>query len=1202
MGEAMTPAFRGSNSHDAQRTAAKIKRHYEGDTELSEDNGALIQHCAVADWLEVQRPEIGNTYRAARKLLAETPDPGYERIRVLLICHSMREVINRLPTAVMLGRGSLDHSAVANHRGSSEQVRSLPRLRSAYPDLELSLDAENVPVPRDVALVFSSLIDAAVYEDQRRLSDLAAFLTDDANLNHPAVHEWRELSKFFTRWAHLVDKSDESIPSDQQLAEKIRIFEDHVDSIRLAFFANKSVVEDLLAAANRPLKGESTTTRYGLPTAGEVEGAVRRLTSYQLRRVFYEGLKNPHWVRPLAALGVFVDPPEPEPTGDGYIRDVFWPEISYLMDVCTDAPSDVVDVLLGLETTSNAWVRRAAFVVGSQVPAVEAFRLKPLLKAWATSGGFGWRTDPRDLVSFAINLVEGGQIKYGVSFANLLFRPGEAPDDGRDPVVELETYWYAEELPRLVEALGDAALQTVLPWLVEHERIKKTFTDDFDHSGFARSSVGQQHNDRHDIEDTLIDAVRACAITGFATDADAAWSLFKRNPILIAERIAMYSLAEVLGSARDPDVPVLMEIGTELLARPKCRNEGARLEFVALARALAERSEWEVLERVIEEGHFTDEDRDRIRTNMAARGETTDEIESSLARWDEHWRHQVLSGIGRERLTPALLSELDQLDATHEVLEDPLRPSFQFTSWVGPNSPVEQDEMAAMSPVELLAHLESWHVTGERLGPEPSHEGQARALTAVLTANPQALGEATGLVRRLRPTYIRAAFSGWEAAYKAGLDLDWSVVIGTLTDAVRHGRESRFPAEGGQYDDDADFTSAKQAAVGLLEELSKPKNAERIAPERLVLVAGLILEASRDEAAWDDYAQSDASSSGMDPLTASLNWQWPILIRGLVNLISHGSEAHWYEASASTLRRELARDDPRGASRAVLGEGLGRLHDRASGWLSENLATYFGSADSLTRDQQVALTTAIAMHYYHLDLYRLLSGSMISTLRAEPEVTVGWGDRATPKERIGQWVVQAIIRGHVSDDDELREVFYKVAAPEVRGDAIGHIAWSFMHSEIVDDAIRDRLGNLWDERVCHVELHPDHKAELKNFYWFVRCGKFGADWWLPRLRRAVELDPELDTHGMIGGQLGEAASAMPADALAALTALLKLDDTASRDNWNLRREALAPVIAAAMESGNQQLWRDATNLMNAMGARGETDLDRRVNELRSSDS
>src|SRR5699024_1561814 len=138
------------------------------------------------------------------------------------------------------------------------------------------------------------------------------------------------------------------------------------------------------------------------------------------------------------------------------------------------------------------------------------------------------------------------------------------------------------------------------------------------------------------------------------------------------------------------------------------------------------------------------------RTNMAERGETTEEIEASITQWDDHWRHQVLSGVGRKLLTPSLVAELDRLDAAYGVLEDPLRPSFQVTSWSGPNSPVGRDEMAAMSPSELLAQLESWHATEERFGPDrPSHEGQARTLMAVLTTHPRALGEATGLVRRL---------------------------------------------------------------------------------------------------------------------------------------------------------------------------------------------------------------------------------------------------------------------------------------------------------------------------------------------------------------------------------------------------------------------------------------------------------------------
>lgn len=940
---------------------------------------------------------------------------------------------------------------------------------------------------------------------------------------------------------------------------------------------------------------------YAVPTAAEVHAAVRRLTTYQLRRVFYEGLENPHWVKPLADLNVFTNPPEPEPTGDGYIKDVFWPEVSYLLNVAETAPVEVVDVLLSLVGTSNSWVRRAAFVVGAKVPPHQAARLKPLVKAWSESGGLGWRTDPRDLVSFAVNLLEGGQ-SYGVTFANILFRPREAEDDERDPVVELKAHWYAQELPRVADALGTNGLRTVLPWLIQYERIKKSVGDTFDHSGFSRSTVAAHGEGHRDIEDALIDAVRDLANRDFGVDPDVTWQLFQSNEILIAQRIAMYSLARALVAATDADLSAkLVSIGVELLAKPLGRDQGARLEFVSLAKALVARSAADVLVDVVNEGHFTAESSSRIRKKMTDRGESNEEINESLQRWDETWRHQVLSGIGRDLLPPVLQAQLDDLDASRGVMERPLAPAFEMTSWTGPNSPINQDVMAAMSPNELLSHLESWHDSGDRWTAEPSHEGQGRTLTAVLTANPMALGEAAGLIERLRPTYVRAVLSGWEAAFKGDLDLPWNALLATLAFVVEHGYDSEFPAEGGSFDDDPDFREAKQAGVGILEELAKAKSSDRIPADALARIAMLLIETSTDEAAWDNYASYESSSeTGMDPLTTSLNWQWPNMVRGLLHLVSHGKESSWYSAATEAAEREIARDDPRGASRAVVGEALGRLHDRAPEWLDEHFEIWFGSGTSLDHGQQIALTTAIAIHYYHPALYQRLSGSMIAALNASEEIVVGWGDRDTAKARIGQWVVQAIIRGHVDLTDPLRVAFYSVAPAEVRGDAIGHVAWSFLQAEKVDDVFRDRLAALWDERSAHVAARPEDGAELKDIYWFVRCGKFSAEWWLPRLKQALILVPELDTRGMIGEQLAAAALGSPQDSLEVLRLLLQPAETRSRDHWDLRHHALAPVLAAALDDGNDQLRRDAIDLMNVMGERGETDLDQRVAALRAS--
>src|ERR1022692_4693541 len=99
-------------------------------------------------------------------------------------------------------------------------------------------------------------------------------------------------------------------------------------------------------------------TKYKAPTDAQVREALRKIPTLQLRRTFFEGLKNPLWVKPLTTNGAFKNPPDPEITDDGLMRDIYWPEITYLIRVASEVPTAVVDVLLKLDKSNNAWVRR----------------------------------------------------------------------------------------------------------------------------------------------------------------------------------------------------------------------------------------------------------------------------------------------------------------------------------------------------------------------------------------------------------------------------------------------------------------------------------------------------------------------------------------------------------------------------------------------------------------------------------------------------------------------------------------------------------------------------------------------------------------------------------------------------------------------------------------------------------------------------
>jgi hypothetical protein len=360
----------------------------------------------------------------------------------------------------------------------------------------------------------------------------------------------------------------------------------------------------------------------------------------------------------------------------------------------------------------------------------------------------------------------------------------------------------------------------------------------------------------------------------------------------------------------------------------------------------------------------------------------------------------------------------------------------------------------------------------------------------------------------------------------------------------------------------------------------------------------LLINLGSDEKAWRAYSAS--SESGMDPLTTSLNWQWPIRVRGLIYLMAQGSDTPWYLEARSALETELARDDARGAASAVLGEGLGRLLNIDPDWLRPKVPSWFGTATSIADAQQVALTTAMAIHHYHSTLYELLSPSMIAAISLGEALKSGWRTQSDPLQRIGEWVIGAIIYGQKTLEDPVASAFFSTAPAKVRGGAIGHIAWSFMHAQSVDDAIRDRFADLWDARVAHVRSNPEDRDELNGFFWFVKSKRFVTEWWLPRLKEAAELSPALASERyMIGKELASSADVDPGLALDVLKLLLGGLNDAGMTAHDLALNAVPMVIARAIASEDAELSRDALAYMNQLGEQGNVALEAEVQKVLS---
>ncbi len=218
--------------------------------------------------------------------------------------------------------------------------------------------------------------------------------------------------------------------------------------------------------------------------------------------------------------------------------------------------------------------------------------------------------------------------------------------------------------------------------------------------------------------------------------------------------------------------------------------------------------------------------------------------------------------------------------------------------------------------------------------------------------------------------------------------------------------------------------------------------------------------------------------------------------------MSRGTDSAWYLDPCAALEFELDAEDSRGASCAVLGEGLGRLFDVDPEWLTPKVPGWFGSEDEPTFEQQIALTTAMAIHRYHPKLYALLSGPMFAYRSGwDGHIWLGQAHRPTPTNRrvdhrrdhprphvVGRCRREPLLQQRTSRGSRFGHRTHRVGL---------HACRDRRHQ------IRELFAQLWDERVAHVREHPGDKAELNGFYWFVMSQKFPVEWWLPRLRKQL---------------------------------------------------------------------------------------------------
>lgn len=949
----------------------------------------------------------------------------------------------------------------------------------------------------------------------------------------------------------------------------------------------------------------SESAAFPTPTGAQIHLALARLTTLQLRRAFYAKLANPNWVTPLASAGVFDQPPPLIKAEDGTVRADPWPEVEYLARVAAQAPTEVSAVLAPILATDNPWVRRSMVEAMAEMSPEAVRPLAAGVEKWAESPYTPY-FDFRKLADVISGLLRGSraQARAGRRLANAFYQPQESRGQTSlgisTPHIPMDSYWYADTVADVVDAMGPKGMWAAQDWLEAFQLHSGRFNpeEQTDYSEMWRPTIDMPLNRPYrEVEDSLVNATRRAAKTAMQDDPAAAITRLRRSAQPLVRRILLDVLAEQLeesSSGGQPASPEVRRAAAELIELPGIAEEGLRVEYIRFVRACLLHSdvvESSAFDRVVEAGprHSVD---DVIAMELKWRPDADvanvrQRSEERLARWI----HRLLSQIGHQHLSPTLQARLDELVAQFGAIEDPTpRNQNEVASIARPVAISPAIDVAGLSAADLVAFISDWRPPVDTSLID--YHDLAREVGNLIQAEPESFAGGESEMLKLSPIFLRGVLEGWRRAVEDGLDVPWALALDVSKELLTPSQ--RVPAD--HIEDrcvGSEATGTARFWVSALENCGPGRDREL--PEEVRVEVAPIL---RDIAATVDPGAYGAEPRMSDPLSASLNYPRPIAVRALTRLLMWSQPTDLRLAILDQLAALPGENPTDPETAAVLGESIGRLVNEAADWLRTHGEEIFGSADSFTPFQQVSCTTALATHHPHPKLLDVLRPTLLAVMagRYDAEPMLGWKGHRSFGELIGDWIVGGIASGALEIDDELVSTFYAWAPPSTRGSSIGHLAWSMTQADSIDPAVVDRVMRLWDIRVAYVREAAEDAAEMADFYWFVRCTAFPPEWWLPRLAEVATRYEDFNPRGMLAKHLANAALV---DTDAALTVLEQLvEHREKQDQWDqydLVQNAAPDVLAAGLASSDSGIRARADELMNLLGALGHLDMEQRVN-------
>lgn len=944
------------------------------------------------------------------------------------------------------------------------------------------------------------------------------------------------------------------------------------------------------------------------PKAGIAE--LGSLLSSEVRRAyFFDKLDSSKWIAPLADVGFFEQPPS---TTDAKGEKGFppWAAGRYLarMAKLPTVQDDVLRIVDDLPWIDNPRVHETMTELALNLPPSKARKLAMKAERWAESPNF-WR--PEKLGKLVAHLAGSGTTGEALRLARRLLAilPGPEslePADARahlsaEPRARFDVYEFErilnEDVPAVVMAAGIAALGLLCELLEDAMDLRRGRNDaPEDYSYIWRPAV-EDHPQNHPfgLKDALVTSVRNAAEAIIGKEPDLLREVvgaLESRPYRVFHRIAIHIVRRFADFAPD-------SVRRILLDQERFDDVSFQHEYYLLAN--------EQFSRLVE----LDQD---VILQWIEKGPDLGEY---VASW-RHVRHEVPSdedvdryrrGWQQQKLAPIIDSLPEKWRSRFANLsreaEQPKHPEFgsYSESWVGPESPVSRDELAAMSFDRLVEYLSNWEPSGASWS--PSREGLGRLLSELIASDPERFVARAEDFKRLDPTFVYALFGGLRDAAREGRQFKWNSILALASWVVAQPRE--IPARKSEHPGlDTGWGWTRKAIADLL---SASLGSEKFKPDlELQEQVWEVVEALTEDPEPTRASEEESDPSTMDPATASINTvrgeamhavvRYALWIRKhLEGRLDGPARLERGFDEMPKVRRVLDAHldpvrDPSLAIRSVYGQWFPWLVLLDATWAVSSVERVFPRDTALSTLRDAAWATYVVMCPPYDNVFDVLRAQYSLAIDRLSRATAGRHGR-DPDERLAEHLVLLYARGRVTlgDEDNLIASFFSGAPARIRAHAMS-FAGRALHERgaSISSEISERLSELWKwriESIAREGAREECADELAAFGWWFTSAKFDEDWSIEQLKRATELSRKIDADWQVVGYLVGLADRKPRASVELLGAVLECSRRGAEFLGVYRQEDVGEVLRKAMASGDIAAQNIARSLINKLGAAGE---------------